>query len=106
MALPPRRAANRRAAMGRSRDEYDEPGGRMTDHRSHNSPASRGAQKGPGPRDGNEMPPTPHAGPGRAARSYLGIDESMFPTRPTPPGSAPREMDVYPAGSPSNKSRT
>jgi hypothetical protein len=105
MALPPRRAANRRAAMSRSRDEYSEPSGRMTDHRSHGSPASRGASKGPGPMPGNEMPPTPHAGPGAAARSYVGIDESMFATRPTPPGSPPKGMDVYPQGSPSNKSR-
>jgi hypothetical protein len=104
MALPPRREANRRASM-RSRGEYDEPRGQMTGHRSAGSPASRGASKGPGPMPGNQMPPTPHAGPGRAAMRYVGMDPEMYPSRPTPPGSPPRGMDVYPAGSPSNKRR-
>ena len=123
MAFPAKRAANRRAAQGHMQDGgegrmgqmgsggrgYDggTDGGRsrMMGHKMHGSPASVGASKGRGPEPGAGELITPHNGPGAAARRYAGMDKTMYPSRPTPPGTPSGHMDVYPEGSPSNKSR-
>ena len=60
---------------------------------SHGSPASKGASTGGGPMPGAGM--TPAVGPGMAASRYLGMDKGSYPSRPTPPGTAPRGMQTY-----------
>lgn len=71
---------------------------------SWNSSASVGAYKGPGLIAGSgEM--SEHGehgmghGPGKGVR-YLGMDPGSYPSRPTPPGTPPKGMRVYPEGNP------
>ena len=113
MALPPKRAAVRRAAKGNKMDGGEGSygnmgggGGRMASHKMHDSPASVGATRGLAPKRGAGELITPHIGPGPAAERYAGMDKSMYPSRKTPPGTPSGHMDVYPQGSGSRKSRT
>jgi hypothetical protein len=66
--------------------------------KSYGSPASIGGTIGPGPMPGaGELP---GRGPGKAASRYAPSDPSMTPMAKTPPGTAPRGMDVYKEGNP------